>query len=58
MFVVLVTAITTWILMVILNVFNVPFLAAGTVAVLGGMGAGILVPWYRMRQRRKERRAG
>jgi len=53
MFVVLVTALATWVLMLVLNTANVgSFLVQGTIAVLGGALIGLMVPWYRRRQHR------
>ena len=58
MFVVLVTALSTWALMLVMNVINLGnFLVEGTIAVIGGAILGMMVPWYRARQRRQERRA-
>ena len=57
MFVVLVTALATWVLMLVLNTANVgTFLVQGTIAVLGGALIGLLVPWFRRRQRRAANR--
>jgi hypothetical protein len=56
MFAVLVTALTTWALMLVMEVVNLgSFLIEGTVAVIGGALVGLLVPWYRARQRRANR---
>jgi hypothetical protein len=60
MFLVFVTALATWAFMVLLNVINYSggFIVGGAIAVIGGAATGLLVSWYRMRQRRKERRQG
>jgi hypothetical protein len=56
MFAVLLTALSTWALMIVMNAVNFgSFLVEGTTAVIGGAAVGILVPWYRLRQRRKAR---
>lgn len=56
MFAVLVTALTTWAMMLVMEVVNLGnFLLEGTVAVIVGAGVGLLVPWYRARQRRQNR---
>ena len=56
MFVVLVTALATWAFMLLMNVINLGnFLVEGTIAVIGGAIVGLLVPWYRARQRRQSR---
>jgi hypothetical protein len=56
-FVVLVTALATWVFMLVMNVINLGnFLVEGTIAVIGGAIVGLLVPWYRARQRRQARR--
>jgi hypothetical protein len=58
MIAVLVTAVTTWVFMLVFEVVDVGgFLLEGSIAVLGGAAVGLLVPWYRSRQRRAERRA-
>jgi hypothetical protein len=55
-FVVLVTAIATWAFMVLMNFIDLGnFLVEGTIAVIGGAIVGLLVPWYRARQRRAAR---
>jgi hypothetical protein len=52
MFAVLVTALTTWGIMLVMEVVNLgSFLVDGTIAVIGGALVGLLVPWYRARQR-------
>lgn len=56
MFVVLVTAVATWAFMLLMNVINFGnFIVEGTIAVIGGAIVGLLVPWYRARQRRQSR---
>jgi hypothetical protein len=56
MFAVLVTALTTWAMMLVMEVVNLGnFLLEGTIAVIVGAGVGLLVPWYRARQRRQNR---
>jgi len=56
MFVVLVTAVATWAMMLVMNFIDLGnFLVEGTIAVIGGAIIGLLVPWYRSRQRRAER---
>jgi hypothetical protein len=56
MFVVLVTALATWVLMLVMEVIPLgSFLVEGTIAVIGGAIVGLLVPWYRARQRRAAR---
>jgi len=56
MFAVLVTALTTWGIMLVMEVVNLgSFLVEGTIAVTGGALVGLLVPWYRARQRRANR---
>jgi membrane associated rhomboid family serine protease len=54
------TAISTWVLMVIMfNFFpDSGFLIDGTVAVIGGVIVGFIAAWIIRRQRRKERREG
>jgi hypothetical protein len=55
-FVVLVTALATWVLMLVMEVVPLgSFLVEGTIAVIGGAIVGLLVPWYRARQRRAAR---
>ena len=56
MFVVLVTALATWVLMLVMNVVNLGnFIVEGTIAVIGGAIVGLLVPWFRARRRRQGR---
>jgi hypothetical protein len=56
MFAVLVTALATWAMMLVMQVVNIGnFLVEGTIAVLVGAAVGLLVPWYRARQRRANR---
>ena len=54
------TAISTWLLMIIMvNFFpDSGFLIDGTVAVIGGVVVGFIAAWIIRRQRRKERREG
>jgi hypothetical protein len=53
---VIVTALTTWAIMLVMEVVNLgSFLVEGTIAVIGGAFVGLLVPWYRSRQRRANR---
>jgi hypothetical protein len=50
---VLVTAIATWLILVVLDNVNVgSFLLESTIAVLGGAAIGLLVPWFMRRRRR------
>jgi hypothetical protein len=59
MTVVFATAISTWILMLVMNVVDVGgFLIESTIAVVGGAIIGFIAAWYLRRQRRKERREG
>ena len=52
---VLLTAVATWVLILILNVVDVGgFLVESTIAVLGGAAIGFVGAWY---LRRRERRA-
>jgi hypothetical protein len=54
---VMVTALVTWALIIILNFLNLgTFLVDGTIAVLGGFAAGMLVPWFLARRARARRR--
>jgi len=56
MVVVLVTAVATWAFMLLMNIVDLGnFLVEGTIAVIGGAIVGLLVPWYRSRQRRAAR---
>jgi hypothetical protein len=51
---VLVTAVVTWAILALFEVVPIGgFLLQGTIAVLGGAAVGLLVPWYRARQRRQ-----
>jgi hypothetical protein len=53
---VLVTALATWVILLVLNAVNLGnFVVEGTIAVLGGAAIGLLVPWYLVRQRRQNR---
>jgi hypothetical protein len=57
MLAVFVTALVTWVVMVVLNFLNFgTFLVDGTIAVLGGFAAGMLVPWFLARRARARRR--
>jgi multisubunit Na+/H+ antiporter MnhB subunit len=50
---VLVTAIATWLILLVLDNVNVgSFLLESTIAVLGGAAIGLLVPWFMRRRRR------
>lgn len=54
---VLLTAVATWVLMLILDNVNVGnFLVESTIAVLGGAAIGFIGAWYLRRRARKERR--
>ena len=56
MLAVLVTAISTWLLILLMDVVNLGgFLLEGTVAVLGGAAVGLLIPWILIRRRRRDR---
>jgi hypothetical protein len=56
MTVVLVTAVATWAFMLLMNFVDLGnFLIEGTIAVIGGAIVGLIVPWYRARQRRANR---
>jgi len=56
MFAVIVTALTTWAMMLVMEVVNLGnFLLEGTIAVVVGAVVGLMVPWYRARQRRANR---
>ncbi len=60
MLAVLVTAVVTYLVIVVLNLdfINIGnFLVEGLIAVIIGATAGLIVPWYRAQQRRKERRS-
>jgi len=53
MIAVLVTAIATWLILLVLDNVNLgSFLLESTVAVLGGAAIGLLVPWFMVRRRR------
>ena len=50
---VLVTAIATWLILLVLDTVNLgSFLLESTVAVLGGAAIGLLIPWILVRRRR------
>jgi hypothetical protein len=54
MIAVLVTAVATWVAMLLMNVVDLGnFLVEGTVAVLIGAAVGLLVPWWMVRRRRQ-----
>jgi hypothetical protein len=56
MFAVIVTALATWATMLVMEVVDLgSFLVEGTIAVVVGAGIGLMVPWYRARQRRQSR---
>jgi hypothetical protein len=58
MLAVLVTAISTWLLILLMDVVNLGgFLLEGTVAVLGGAAVGLLIPWILLRRRRNSAKA-
>jgi hypothetical protein len=51
---VLVTALSTWLILLILDNVNLgSFLLESTIAVLGGAAIGLLVPWWMVRRRRR-----
>jgi hypothetical protein len=53
---VFVTALATWAMMLVMEVVNLGnFLVEGTIAVIVGFLVGLIVPWYRARQRRQAR---
>ena len=53
---VLVTAVATWVAMLVMNNVDIGnFLVEGTIAVLIGAGVGLLVPWWMVRRRRQNR---
>jgi hypothetical protein len=53
---VFVTALATWVAMLVMEVVNLGnFLVEGTIAVIIGGAVGLLVPWYLVRQRRQNR---
>ena len=53
MIAVLVTAVATWLILLVLDNVNLgSFLLESTVAVLGGAAIGLLVPWFLARRRR------
>ena len=54
---VLLTAVATWVLMLIMDNINLGgFLIESTIAVLGGAAIGFIGAWYLRRRHRKERR--
>jgi hypothetical protein len=54
---VIVTALVTWAVIVVLNFLNWgTFIVDGTIAVLAGFAAGMLVPWFLARRARANRR--
>jgi membrane associated rhomboid family serine protease len=55
---VLLTAVSVWVLMLVMDAVNVGnFLVESTIAVLGGAAIGFIGAWYLRRRARKERRA-
>lgn len=51
---VLATAISTWLLILLMDYINVGgFLVESTIAVIGGAVIGFITAWYLRRQRRK-----
>jgi hypothetical protein len=51
---VLVTAVATWLILLVLDNVNLgSFLLESSVAVLGGAAIGLLVPWFMARRRRR-----
>jgi multisubunit Na+/H+ antiporter MnhB subunit len=63
MYAVLITAVVTYVMMLIFNLDFVEiggtlqFLVEGLIAVVIGAAAGLIGAWYLSRQRRKERRS-
>ena len=63
MYAVLITAVVTYVMMLIFNLDVVQiggaleFLVEGLIAVVIGAAAGLIGAWYLSRQRRKERRS-
>lgn len=63
MYAVLITAVVTYVMMIIFNLDFVEiggtlqFLVEGLIAVVIGAAAGLIGAWYLSRQRRKERRS-
>ena len=56
MLAVFVTALVTWLVLLVLNFLNWgSFIVDGSIAVLGGMAAGLLVPWFMVRRARARR---
>jgi NhaP-type Na+/H+ or K+/H+ antiporter len=54
---VLLTALATWVLMLVMDTVNVGgFLLESTIAVLGGAAIGFVGAWYLRRRARRERR--
>jgi len=50
------TALVTWLVLLVLNFLNWgSFLLDGSIAVLAGMAAGLLVPWFMVRRARARR---
>ena len=59
MILVFATAISTWLLLWVLDTFfTYSFLIDGTIAVIGGVIVGFIAAWIIRRQRRQERREG
>jgi len=63
MYAVLITAVVTYVMMLIFNLDfveiggSLQFLVEGLIAVVIGAAAGLIGAWYLARQRRKERRS-
>ncbi len=56
MLAVIVTAIATWVLILVMDLIPLGgWLLEGTLAVAGGAIIGMAVPWYMVRQRRRNR---
>ena len=56
MIAVLVTAVATWVAMLVMNNIDVGnFIVEGTIAVIIGAAVGLLVPWIMARRRRANR---
>jgi hypothetical protein len=56
MLAVFVTALVTWLILLVLNAVDLGgFLFEGSIAVLGGIAAGLLVPWFMVRRARARR---
>jgi membrane associated rhomboid family serine protease len=58
MILVFATAISTWLLLFVMDTFfSYSFIIEGTIAVIGGVIVGFIAAWFIRRQRRKDRRA-